>query len=171
MAATAGQRGISLRRQNKPAAAKGSIRPFQPQDEAAVVKVWHRAGLLAYPYLPTWQTFSLEQAQRVFGEHILGRCQIWVATVDETIAAYLALDGSYIDRLYVDPAWQRNGLGVLLLEKAQELHPSGLTLHTHVQNKPARAFYEKHGFEVVKFGISPPPESAPDVEYRWPAQS
>jgi hypothetical protein len=27
--------------------------------------------------------------------------------------------------------------------------------------------YEKHGFKAVKFGLSPPPESAPDVEYRW----
>ena len=29
------------------------------------------------------------------------------------------------------------------------------------------AGFEKHGFVAVKFGISPPPESAPDVEYAW----
>jgi len=27
--------------------------------------------------------------------------------------------------------------------------------------------YEKHGFIASRFGTSPPPESAPDVEYHW----
>jgi hypothetical protein len=27
--------------------------------------------------------------------------------------------------------------------------------------------YERHGFKAVKFGTSPPPESAPNVEYHW----
>jgi hypothetical protein len=31
----------------------------------------------------------------------------------------------------------------------------------------ARSFYEKHGFFPVRFGISPPPESEPDVLSRW----
>ena len=39
--------------------------------------------------------------------------------------------------------------------------------HTHQQHAQARAFCEKHGFRAVKFGISPPPESEPDVEYHW----
>src|SRR5262245_15989954 len=32
-----------------------SIRPFHDADEAEVVGVWHRSGLAAYTYLPTWQ--------------------------------------------------------------------------------------------------------------------
>jgi hypothetical protein len=31
----------------------------------------------------------------------------------------------------------------------------------------ARSFYEKQGFVAVYSGVSPPPESEPDVEYRW----
>jgi hypothetical protein len=31
---------------------------------------------------------------------------------------------------------------------------------------PARAFYAKHGFAEVAFGVSPAPESEPDVELR-----
>jgi hypothetical protein len=34
-------------------------------------------------------------------------------------------------------------------------------------NLPARAFYEKNGFKAIEFGISPPPESEPDVKYEW----
>ena len=33
--------------------------------------------------------------------------------------------------------------------------------------KASKAFYEKLGFNAMKFGTSPPPESAPDVEYHW----
>jgi len=143
------------------------IRPYEPHDEAAVVEVWHRSGRAAYPYLPTWQAFTLEEARTVFRDRIRGECDLWVATCDASVVAYLALRGSYIDRLYVDPGHQRHGWGGRLVEHAKELHPSGLELHTHRQNHPARAFYERHGFLAVRYGISPPPESAPDVEYHW----
>jgi hypothetical protein len=43
--------------------AQRTIRPLQPADAAAVVAVWHRAGMAAYPFLPTWQAFTLEQAR------------------------------------------------------------------------------------------------------------
>jgi hypothetical protein len=42
-----------------------------------------------------------------------------------------------------------------------------LELHTHQENYAARRLYEQHGFRAVKFGLSPPPENAPDVEYHW----
>lgn len=38
---------------------------------------------------------------------------------------------------------------------------------THQKNSKARAFYEKWGLTAVRFGMSPPPESEPDVEYQW----
>ena len=30
-----------------------------------------------------------------------------------------------------------------------------------------RRYFERRGFEVFEYGVSPPPESEPDVEYRW----
>jgi ribosomal protein S18 acetylase RimI-like enzyme len=143
------------------------IRPFQDADEDAAAAVWHRSGRAAYTYLPTWQAFTLERARQVFHDVILARCTIWVGTLDEQIVAYLAMNGSYIDRLYVDPGEWRQGWGTRFLELAKTLSPSGLELHTHQANASARALYERHSFTAVKLGISPPPESAPDVEYHW----
>ena len=143
------------------------VRPYRPEDESAVVHVWHRAGRDAYTYLPTWQSFTLEHAIEVFREAIASVCELFVATRDGSVVGYLALRGSYVDRLYVDPDAQGHGVGARLLEEAKQRSPTGLELHTHVQNEGARRFYERHGFEVVRFGTSPPPESAPDVEYRW----
>ncbi len=143
------------------------IRPYQPADEAAVVDVWHSSGRAAYRFLPTWQAFTLEHAREVFRNVIAPRCELWVGTHGEQVVAYLALQGSYIDRLYVAPIYQRQGWGSRLLAHAKSLRPDGLELHTHLENYPARALYEQHGFVAVQFGISPPPESAPDVEYHW----
>ena len=92
---------------------------------------------------------------------------LWVAEERGQLLGYLARKDSYIDRLYVKPSAQRRGVGLALLKKARELSPTGLELHTHQENAKARRFYEKHGFRAVRFGVSPPPESAPDVEYHW----
>jgi GNAT superfamily N-acetyltransferase len=144
-----------------------AIRKFQDADQPAVVGVWHRAGLAAYPYLPTWQAFTLEKAAWVFDTIIKPNNDIWVGTEQERIVAYLAIKGSFIDRLYVDPPEWRKGWGTLLINFAKQLSTGGLELYTHQENLAGRAFYEYHGFKAVSFGISPPPESAPDVEYHW----
>ena len=70
------------------------------------------------------------------------------------------------DRLFVDPPEWRKGWGTQLIVLAKRCHRTG-SLQTHQENYAARALYERQGFKAVKFGISPPPESAPDVEYHW----
>jgi GNAT superfamily N-acetyltransferase len=116
-----------------------NIRTFQPADEAEVVAVWHRSGTAAYTYLPTWQAFTIEEAWRVFAHSIRPNCAIWVATWDERIMAYLAMKGTYIERLYVDPPEWRKGWGTKLVNFAKEVCPIGLELHTHQENFIARA--------------------------------
>jgi ribosomal protein S18 acetylase RimI-like enzyme len=143
------------------------IRRFHADDTEVVVDVWHRAGLAEYTYIPTWQAFTREHAGRVFNEVVLPECDIWVGIEDDAIVAYLAMHGSYIDRLYVDPDHWRRGWGTAFVDLAKSLSPDGLELHTHQENASARALYERLGFVAVHFGTSPPPESAPDVEYHW----
>jgi ribosomal protein S18 acetylase RimI-like enzyme len=143
------------------------VRPFEAGDESAVVGVWYRSGRAAYTYLPTWQTFTVEDAQAIFRNVIRPKCAIWVGTLHQTVVAYLAINGSYIGWMYVDPSAWRKGWGARLIALAKNLSPNGLELHTHQENHAARALYEKLGFVTVRLGVSPPPESAPDVEYHW----
>ncbi len=144
-----------------------SIRPFQSGDDTSIADVWHRSGQAAYTYLPTWQAFTLEQARRVVRDVIVPNTDIWVGVLDDQVVAYLAMEGSFIDRLFVDPFEWRRGWGNRFVELAKSISPAGLELYTHQENHPARALYEKHGFQAVEFGVSPAPESAPDVKYRW----
>ena len=144
-----------------------SIRLFRDEDEAAVVGVWFRSGKATYDFLPLWQALTFDRASEVFREVIRAQSALWVGTLDDQIVAYLAMKGSYIDRLYVDPIEWRKGWGTELIAFAKRVSPNGLQLHTHQENTLARRFYEKLGFSAVKFGTSRPPESAPDVEYHW----
>jgi len=143
------------------------IRPYEPSDEAAVTEMWHETKRRAYPYLATEQSYTPQQSAGFFRESIAPRCDVWLAESETRIVGFLALEGSYLDRLYVHPGAQRAGVGEALLAKAKQLSPERIELHTHQQNVSACAFYEKHGFRATRFGTSGPPESAPDVEYRW----
>lgn len=143
------------------------IRPYQPSDEAAVAEMWHETKRRAYPYLPTEQSYTLEESAGFFRDYIAPRCDVWLAESETRIVGFLALEGSYLDRLYIHPSTQRAGVGEALLAKAKQLSPERIELHTHQQNVSACAFYEKHGFRAARFGTSGPPESSPDVEYHW----
>ena len=145
------------------------LRPYTPEDEPAVVALWHEAKRHAYPYLPTEQDYTLETDSAFFRAEIAPRCEIWLASSEDggSLLGFLALEGSYLDRLYVHPSGQRAGVGRALLDQAKLLSPEGLRLHTHQQNLSACSFYERHGFRPFRFGTSGPPESTPDLEYRW----
>jgi GNAT superfamily N-acetyltransferase len=144
------------------------IRPFAPADLDAVVRVWHAAKREAYGFLAQEQGRSLEDDRAFFSSRIAPRCALWVAVQGASAPrGFLALVGSYLDRLYVHPGAQRGGVGSALLRHAMALSPAGLELHTHQRNHRGRAFYAKHGLRAVRFCVSPPPESEPDIEYHW----
>ena len=132
-----------------------------------MIAVWRVSKRAAYHFIPLEQTRTLDDDRAFFKDNIEPRCELWVCERGGEIVGFAALEGSYLDRLYVAPAWQRRGVGRALVEKATQISPVGLELHTHQRNHPARCFYEKHGFRAVGFGVSPPPESEPDVEYHW----
>jgi ribosomal protein S18 acetylase RimI-like enzyme len=155
---------------NTPRRDETKLRRYRTEDLEATVRMWCSVRRVAYPYLELDQRYTLDENLAFFRDHVAPRCQIWLAERGAEIVGFLAIEASYVDRLYVAVSHQRSGIGTALLAKAKELSPASLSLHTHRQNREARAFYEKHGFRAARFGVSPAPESVPDVEYRWQAQ-
>lgn len=145
------------------------IRPYRSDDFDLVTSLWRRARELALPEFQRTKGHTFEEDLAYFREIILIDNDLWVAEVDGQTAAFMAIAGDFIDQLYVDPVHQRSGLGKALLDHAKSLSPERLRLCTLQINTNARAFYEKNGFRIARFGISPPPESEPDVEYHWSA--
>jgi ribosomal protein S18 acetylase RimI-like enzyme len=143
------------------------IRPFRASDERRVAEIWLKAGQDEYTYLPQFQALDEAKALQVFHKIITLKSDICVEENGLSIVGFIALQNSYIDRLYVDPEFQGQRFGSNLLGYAKAKHPTGLELCTHQQNRRACKFYEKHGFVAVRYGISPAPESVPDVEYHW----
>jgi ribosomal protein S18 acetylase RimI-like enzyme len=146
-----------------------SVRRSRDQELDEVALIWHEARKEAHTSMAfeTERSLTAEDSGRIFRDVIAPHCEIWVAEQENVLLGFLAIRGSYVDRMYVQPGAQRGGVGSALLARARQLSPSGLELHTHQQNQRARRFYEKHGFRAVAFGVSPAPESEPDVEYHW----
>lgn len=145
------------------------IRPFAPADFDAVVARWHETNVVSYRYVRVHQEHTLEDARAFFRDHVVPSCEVWVAAGSTTLMGVLALEGCWIRHLAVFPEFQRHGVGTTLLQKARESAGDELRLFTFQRNVAARAFYERHGFVAVAFGVSPAPESEPDIEYRWNA--
>ncbi|MEM1145054.1 MAG: GNAT family N-acetyltransferase [Pseudomonadota bacterium] len=142
-----------------------TIREMALSDIPDAVAIWLASGKQEYTYLPMFQQLTTVSAQDVFIENIFNSCETWIVEKEPEPIAFLALDGDTLDRLYVHPDFQRSGIGSELLRFCLDLRPGGLRLFTHQENTRARQFYESFGFRAVRFGISPPPESVPDVEY------
>jgi GNAT superfamily N-acetyltransferase len=144
------------------------IRRMELGELRDVVALWTRSKRRALAWLATEMAHTPEEDFAYFSGTICAHCDVWVAARAGHPVALMALEGSHVDQLFVDPEAQGRGVGSALLAHAKSLHPSGLSLFTHVRNLHARAFYEARGLRAVRFGVSPPPENEPDVRYEWP---
>jgi len=143
------------------------VREYRPDDFDALTIVWRISREKSLPDFQREKGHFFYEDRDYFREHILGNNQVWVVESGQQPVAFMAINKDFIDQLYVDPGFQRRGIGKILLDFARQRSPDHLWLYTLQINASARAFYEKNGFVAEKFGISPPPENEPDVEYHW----
>ncbi len=143
------------------------IRDYHPEDFDAVTILWRIAREKSLPEFQRAKGHFFYEDQNYFREHVLQEDKVFVVESDEHPVAFMAIRGDFIDHLYVHPAHQNRGIGKVLLDYARQLSPEHIWLYTLQINTNARVFYEKNGFTAEKFGMSPPPESEPDVEYHW----
>jgi ribosomal protein S18 acetylase RimI-like enzyme len=143
------------------------IRDYQREDFDTVTILWRIAREKSLPEFQRAKGHFFYEDQEYFRDHIMKDDQLWVVELAKRPVAFMAIRGEFIDQLYVHPDYQNRGIGKALLDHARQLSPDHLWLYTLQININACAFYEKNGFVAEKFGISPPPESEPDVEYHW----
>jgi putative acetyltransferase len=143
------------------------VRRFRDEDFDPVTRFWRRAREVATPELTARLGYSFESDCNFFRNHVIPECELWVADQRGVPVGFMGLQQDFIDHLYVDPDFHRRGIGRAFLLLARRLSPNHLWLYTHQANEMARGFYEKNGFTAERLGVSPPPESEPDVEYHW----
>lgn len=143
------------------------IRPYRPDDFDAVTILWRVAREMSLPEFQMMKGHFFYEDRLYFQNRILRDNQVWVAEAAGQPAGFMAVNQDFIDQLYIHPDHWRQGIGQAFLKFARERSPAHLWLYTLQVNVNARAFYEKNGFIAERMGISPPPESEPDVEYHW----
>jgi putative acetyltransferase len=146
-----------------------SIRSYLDSDFDVLVARWHETNLVSYRYNEEQQRHTLADARKFFRSRVLPVCEVWVATRSNQLLGVVVVEAPWIRHFAVFPEHQRQGVGTQLLRKARERSPAEIRLYTFQRNLPARAFYEKHGFVAVAFGMSPAPELEPDVLLQWTA--
>ena len=144
-----------------------SIREYRSEDFDAVTILWRISREKSLPEFQMQKGHFFYEDQNYFRNHILTANRVWIVEADGRPVGMMAMANDFVDQLYIHPDYQRRGIGEVLLNFAKQQSPEHVWLYTLQINVNARAFYEKHGFVAEKFGISPPPENEPDVEYHW----
>lgn len=144
------------------------IRPATPLDIDAIGALAHRVWQDTYPAIISQSQIDFMLKQRYDASRLLEELampDVWweLASVDGNLAAFassMLADSPgemKLDKLYVDPAQQRLGLGGRLIAqvvaRAQSLGCSALILAVNKRNKGAIQAYQKHGF-VVRDSVS-----------------
>lgn len=135
-------------------------------DALDVADIWLRSRYASIPAIPR-PVHSDDEVRAHFRDVVIPQCETWIAEVEGDVTAVLALDGAWVEHLYVDPRHFGCGLGSQLLELAKLHRPSGLRLWTFQANDGARRFYERHGFVATDSTEGANEEGAPDVRYEW----
>ena len=143
------------------------IRDYHAGDFDAVTILWRVAREKSLPEFQNAKGHFFYEDQDYFRNAILEANQVFVVETEQHPIAFMAVKDEFVDQLYVHPDCQRQGVGRALLDFARKISPEHVWLYTLQINLNARLFYEKNGFIAEKFGISPAPESEPDVEYHW----
>jgi ribosomal protein S18 acetylase RimI-like enzyme len=143
-----------------------NIRPLQEGDVEPVVALWHASRRRAHWDIPVHRALTIDDDREYFTERMRPRNDVWVAERDGRLVGFIALEPGWVNQLYVAVDAQRGGVGSALLDHAKTLMDD-IRLHTFQANAAARAFYARHGFAEVAFGVSDPPENEPDVLLRW----
>jgi len=143
------------------------IRNYRPEDFDALTILWRISREKSLPEFQNKKGHFFYEDQNYFRDHILKENTVFVVESGQRPVAFMAIKDEFVDQLYVHPDYQNQGIGKALLDYARKRSPEHVWLYTLQINLNARAFYEKNGFIAEKYGMSPPPESEPDVEYHW----
>ncbi len=133
--------------------------------DAAEIAVLFATSRRLLTFLPDLHT--VEEDRVYVRDKVLADFRVTVAERDGAIVGFMAELEGWIEHFYTDAAQLRSGIGSVLMADAQSRNED-LQLWCFANNLRGRAFYERMGFEAVKFTDGARNEAkAPDILYRW----
>lgn len=131
------------------------IRRARPGEEARLFAIWEAAVAASHDFVAPADLAFYAVLVR---ERYLPRARIDVAVADDdTPLGFVGIAGDRIEALFVHPEHARRSIGRRLVEHARRrpgwlsgaATPRALRVDVNEDNLPARAFYERMGFEQV----------------------
>lgn len=124
-----------------------AIRPGVALDIPALMNIWRRSVEATHTFLSPTDVDALEPE----GQTALGMLKVWVATVNDTPAGFMAMNGHMIEALFIDPDHMGKKLGTSLIEHARTLRgrDTELRLDVNEANTNALGFYLARGFKQI----------------------
>jgi ribosomal protein S18 acetylase RimI-like enzyme len=156
---------------------KVRLAEYEPADANQVTAIWRLSFQKAMGLSESDFPDDFEQHARFLNDQVAVDNQLFLMKAEESgmVLAFMAINGDWIDHLYVHNEFQDQGLGTRLLNLAKESSSGQLGLYTFRANHLARRFYEKHGFTVRARGFAELSENPwasdisqlEDIEYYW----
>jgi putative acetyltransferase len=131
---------------------KHTIRRFEADDLELVMFAWRRANALAHPFLS--QAYVARAEEEVRNIYIPA-AETYVLEEAHAVIGFIALLGSEIGGLFLDPSKHGKGYGKALVDHAFALK-GPLTVEVFRDNEIGRRFYERYGFTPVSQAPHPP---------------
>ena len=139
-----------------------ALRKATPDDAVACAKIL-RDWFTTTAFVPRIHT---AQEDLGFLKWVIDTQDVHVAE-DEQIIGFSAIEGDELNLLYVDEANRGQRVGRQLLDGAMK-DKDKLWLWCFQANAGARKFYERAGFQAMKFTEGDGnEEKTPDVRYEW----
>ena len=143
------------------------MRRARADEGPAIAEVW-LAARRAAPIPPA--VHGDDEVRVWISDLLLPSCEVWVAVAGDEVVGMMALDGEWVEQLYVLPEHQRRGHGRRLLERAMSERVA-LTLWTFTSNVAAQRFYEANEFTPTGLPSNDNEEHALAIRYRWERSS
>ena len=112
----------------------------------------------------------IEEQRQWFVETVVPSNTIRMALLDDELVGFIAATRESITHLYVRVGHHHRSVGTQLLGWAKAQSGGKLWLFAFARNAVARAFYEKHGFEIIARGFEPTWQ-LDDIKYEWVAKN
>ena len=122
------------------------IRKHNEQDLEQIVNVWYLSSTLAHPFL---DPDFVEKVKSDMMNIYVPNSATWVYEIDHSIVGFISMLGNEIGGLFVLPNNHSKGIGSKLVDFIKKDH-SELEVEVFEKNAIGRAFYDKHGFQLIK---------------------
>ncbi|MEH6443806.1 MAG: GNAT family N-acetyltransferase [Oceanospirillaceae bacterium] len=129
-----------------------TIRQYQVSDLADLMATWENSNNLAHPFL---NEDFIAQVRKDIPALYLPNADTWVVEVNQRVVGFIALIGNEVGAIFLQPEYQGNKIGKMMMDKAQELH-GAIELEVFKNNSIGRQFYSKYGFKLLEEKIHEP---------------